>query len=109
MVLKVLGDLVFGVADAPAADAGEAEPAALALALDRRDGAVERCRNIFLVEQSGQAEDRRIIGHHAPSLRLKHIGESRIPWQLRFLREYIGEALMQISRQLRDGGLLGDF
>jgi hypothetical protein len=67
LVLKVLGDLILGVADAPAADAGEAEPAALALAPDGAGRAVQRGGDLLLIEQPGQTEDRRIIGHHGAS------------------------------------------
>jgi hypothetical protein len=48
LIVKVLCDLLFGVAYPPA-NTGEAKATALALALDGRDGAVKGSRNILLV------------------------------------------------------------
>jgi hypothetical protein len=53
LVVKVLCNLIFGVADAPA-DPGEAEPAALTLSLDRRGRAVERFGDLFLGHEPRQ-------------------------------------------------------
>jgi hypothetical protein len=52
--MKVLCNLIFGVSDAPA-DPGKAEPAALALSLDRRGRAVERFGDLLLAHESRQA------------------------------------------------------